>query len=423
MKGMRFLVSLLVTICLVLGLAGGVALAAKKLEMQLWDWAPTRVKLLDKLAAEYTKLNPDVVIKPVLIDSSVVGQKLIAAAASGTAPVLSYVAGPAEMYEPLPTSIFPRSWIKNNFFGGVHFADAKSYNLPTGIMVNLIFRNTELWQNAGLGNVPKTWNDFRTAAKKLTKYDAQNKIQTAGGQLQDLSLLWMDLNYQFGGWLFSENGDRALIDTPEGRKAATLIGDMLNDRFSSISGTDNPVAFWKGTEAMRHQMTWFAGFLDTNYPKLPYDTFVVPTFDGNGLPARGSQYIELGIGVSKSASAAEKEAAFKFIKWLVTNDDYNLALPDVIGMIPAYRPFASNPRVTGDKVMKVVAQQLPYTVFSGDRPAWHYGEALAALANGLLKGQSPSEALKNAQKIADVRIQTQKPSYVAERAYAHAGEE
>ena len=52
-----------------------------------------------------------------------------------------------------------------------HVIDGRVYYLDYGLMTGLIYYNKAMWSAAGLteADIPKTWEEFRAVAKKLTK--------------------------------------------------------------------------------------------------------------------------------------------------------------------------------------------------------------------------------------------------------------
>ena len=90
-------------------------------------------------------------------------------------------------------------------------------------MTSLIFYNADYWAEAGLteADIPRTWDEFRELAKKLTKYDANGDIQVAGFVPNNiLGVFWLDLHYQLGGKLYGEGAQTVDWNNEAGRKAA-----------------------------------------------------------------------------------------------------------------------------------------------------------------------------------------------------------
>ncbi|GHE65903.1 sugar ABC transporter substrate-binding protein [Streptomyces cellulosae] len=110
----------------------------------------------------------------------------------------------------------------------IYTVDGKTYGIPrTGYSMGLIY-NRELFEKAGLDpdTPPATWDEVRTAAKKIAAlgdgvvgyadYSAQNQ----GGWHFTAEL------YSQGGDVVSADGEKATIDTPEGRAVLQTLHDM-----------------------------------------------------------------------------------------------------------------------------------------------------------------------------------------------------
>ncbi|MFE8955803.1 ABC transporter substrate-binding protein [Streptomyces althioticus] len=110
----------------------------------------------------------------------------------------------------------------------IYTVDGKVYGIPrTGYSMGLIY-NRELFEKAGLDpdTPPATWDEVRTAAKRIAAlgdgvvgyadYSAQNQ----GGWHFTAEL------YSQGGEVVSADGEKATVDTPEGRAVLQTLHDM-----------------------------------------------------------------------------------------------------------------------------------------------------------------------------------------------------
>ncbi|GGW76285.1 ABC transporter substrate-binding protein [Streptomyces griseoloalbus] len=110
----------------------------------------------------------------------------------------------------------------------IYTADGKVYGIPrTGYSMGLIY-NRALFEKAGLDpeQPPTTWAEVRDAAKKIAAlgdgtvgyadYSAQNQ----GGWHFTAEL------YSQGGDVVSPDGEKATVDTPEGRAVLRTLHDM-----------------------------------------------------------------------------------------------------------------------------------------------------------------------------------------------------
>ncbi|GAA2203886.1 ABC transporter substrate-binding protein [Streptomyces bangladeshensis] len=110
----------------------------------------------------------------------------------------------------------------------IYTVDGKVYGIPrTGYSMGLIY-NRALFEKAGLDpdKPPATWDEVRTAARRIAAlgdgtvgyadYSAQNQ----GGWHFTAEL------YSQGGDVVGADGEKATIDTPEGRAVLRILHDM-----------------------------------------------------------------------------------------------------------------------------------------------------------------------------------------------------
>ncbi len=142
----------------------------------------------------------------------------------------------------------------------------KMYGLPESSNPVVLAYNRELFRQAGLDPdmPPMTWDEWREAARKLT-------VRDKAGRIRQLGLMFYgrdDLSFymaQLGGQVFSEDGRRCSLDSPEGREAVTFLKSLYDaqggreayDQFGAANTAPeqyNP--FGTGKIAMTVQDDW-----------------------------------------------------------------------------------------------------------------------------------------------------------------------
>jgi len=112
--------------------------------------------------------------------------------------------------------------------------DGRYYGLPGDFMAMVLFRNKKLLQEAGLSpdTPPKTWDDFLTYAKKLTRdRDADGRLDTWGfGTVGAISpgfeLRFTPILFGHGGSYLTPDNKRCALDTPEGKRAFKFFVEL-----------------------------------------------------------------------------------------------------------------------------------------------------------------------------------------------------
>jgi multiple sugar transport system substrate-binding protein len=102
--------------------------------------------------------------------------------------------------------------------------DSKTYGLPWISQPVVLYYNPKLFQDAGVAepNDNWTWDDFKSAAEKLTKPD-QDIYGTAFNDWPPIQMfIW-----QAGGDVISEDRTQAPIDTPEALQGIQFYQDII----------------------------------------------------------------------------------------------------------------------------------------------------------------------------------------------------
>ena len=217
-------------------------------------------------------------------------------------------------------------------------------------------------------DTPKTWDELRLAGKKLAQFDGAGKMNQMGFEFA-IQNLWDDLNYQMGGGLY--NAKHTGVDwlSDEGRKAMDLLSAMtFNDRIKPV-GKDGVVPFEGGKVGMFYSWSWVkSAYLKVAPSKLQWSAFPVPTVSGSDTAIRGRNNYECGYAVPANLKSNKRAEAFKFLKWLYSDDVYYLKLNDVMGRLPGKRSLWTRKELVDDAVQGSMVKTIPYTVLVNGPP-------------------------------------------------------
>lgn len=402
------------------------AASAKTMTLTIWDWHQPRVDVLKPKLAEYTRLHPNIKFQLTVMGDY--WDKLLTTMVAGSPPdIVQFHNSEASKFvpklmSPFPMDLFPLNAMRNEYysFDQSFIFGGKMYFLPLGVMTGAIYYNKQIWSEAGQGSLPTSWDELRMAAKKLTKISANGKLTQSGfnftPSMENLQYLWDDFNYQQGGWLFNREKTGVALNTPEGLKALNALATMaLQDHVTPVPG-DSTGQLDVGKSAMQYNWTWYQGFL-RKAKNIQFGAFAIPTEDGTVKWARGRNNWEVGHGVPAGIKAERKLEAFKFLKWLYTDDKFFTTLNDTLGCVPGRTDLWNKPEIKDDPVISVVAKQVPYTIFPGERPNW-LDTVLGTMAREVLsKKYSPEAALKRAQDQGNIEFKKRPPKWIVERQY------
>lgn len=394
----------------------------KPIELEWWLWDGQ--EKFQAFADSYKKLHPNVTIKTVNQPWESYWTKLPLQLQSGKGPTLfnihnSYDATLDPYLEPYDIET---SDLEADYTGAAaHVVDGKVKYLDYGLMTGLIWYNKAMWADAGLtdSDTPKTWEQFREVAKKLTKHEGETFKQAGfnfNGTYQSLGFL----QYQKGYNLFAQDAVTPTLDNPGTVQTMQYFLDLYNvDKVGSEDfGPKAIESFGQGQSAMVYEWGHLNGTLKKNYPSLDYGTFQTPVPDAAEAPYAFDRYNgESTPGINKGASEAEKSVAQDFMKFFLTDktDMKNLVLN--YSLAPAYKPLDSDVDIAANPVVKAMGSLDRY-IWPGPMPATFETSITKAWQDVLYNGVVPETAISSAQKtIASDLAKTKFKS--AEPAYAH----
>ena len=199
--------------------------------------------------------------------------------------------------------------------------DGRINGIPCIGETTVLFYRRDIFQQAGITEIPKTWDDVAEAAKKiqalnLEGVDALGLRARAGEGLN--CFVWGAFLHAFGGNWVNEEGHPTL-DTPEAIAACQYFADMINN-YGPVGGGDmthadhNP-SFQQGKLAMFFDASVFnANYMDknTSVPAVLENWAAAPTpmgTDGRGAAAVAAHSLMI------ARHSKNKAAAWEFIKW------------------------------------------------------------------------------------------------------------
>jgi multiple sugar transport system substrate-binding protein len=315
----------------------------EKTTIEIWwhEYGPFTAYVKDMIEA-YKKVRPNVTVNPTVLSSADINQKISVALATGTGPdimdndasfyLLYYSKG---VLEPLNLDVFGvKSYadiIAKYTPGGLGAAtfDGKVYALPyQGNSMSLFINNKE-FAAAGLDpkkDAPKTWNDVIALGPKLKIVQGTRTVQKAFDfpyhsqrwEVQD----FQPLTEQFGGKLLSDDGKTAYLNSPEAVKALILWRDVTKaggDPRTTMNTPSNPNQdFVDGRVAMWITGPWATPQVQQSPIGNDFTVVSLPQVD----PAKPRTMVYGWMwGVNNAKPAAEKAAAWDFVRFMLAKPD------------------------------------------------------------------------------------------------------
>ncbi|MGW6913367.1 ABC transporter substrate-binding protein [Kitasatospora sp. NPDC054939] len=265
----------------------------------------------------------------------------------------------------------------------------RTWALPLDAAPQAFYYRKDLFAKAGI-TVPRTWDEFRTAAQKLKAAQPETRIATF---FPDDPTTFQAMAWQNGAHLFSAAGDTWKVDLngAEAKKVAAYWQQLVDEDLVRVQPSFSQqwtASLQKGETAGYAGASWGAGVLKSNLGTTPdingkWAVAPIPTWDGN--PASGM----LGgttFAVSKDSKKAK--AAVEFATWATTTAEgikariasgTSSAYPAAGDLVPVAKQAFATDFYGGQDI---------YTVYTeaarSIRPGWTWGPAMG-VTNGSLK--------------------------------------
>jgi sn-glycerol 3-phosphate transport system substrate-binding protein len=379
-------------------------------------------KIIDGYVADFEKENPGIKLKPIYSGSYQESiAKALTAVKSGDPPVTSILLS-TDMFTLIDEdAIVPfddliktnddRTWLKSFYpaFMENSQTGGKTWGIPFQRSTIVLYYNKDLFKEAGLdpGKPPATWNEMTQYAQKLTKRDASGKVTQWGVQIPSSGFpywLFQGLAIENGVNLMNQAGTEVYYDKPEVIGAVQYWLDLVNKYKVHPEGIvewgTTPKDFFEKKVAMVWTTTGNLTNVKNN-AKFDFGVAMLPANKQRGSPTGGGNFY-----MFKKSTPQQREAAFKFIKWVTAPQ--RAAQWGIDTGYVAVRPDAWD-----TPVMKQYVQGFPPAAVARDQLQYAKAElsthdnqrVTKALNDGLqaaLTGtKTPEQAMKDAQREAD----------------------
>jgi sn-glycerol 3-phosphate transport system substrate-binding protein len=379
-------------------------------------------KIIDQYAADFEKENPGVKVRPIYSGSYQESiTKALTAVKSGEPPVTSILLS-TDMFTLIDEdAIIPfdelvktpedQAWLKGFYpaFMENSQTGGKTWGIPFQRSTVVLYWNKEMFKEAGLdpNRPPATWKEQLEYAQKLTRRDASGKVTQWGVQIPSSGFpywLFQGLAIQNGVNLMNAAGTETYYDRPEVIEALQYWVDLARTHKVHPEGIvewgTTPKDFFEKKMAMMWTTTGNLTNVKNN-AKFDFGVAMLPAGKQRGSPTGGGNFY-----LFKKSTPAQRDAAFKFIKWITQParaaqwgiDTGYVAISQAAFDTPAMKQYAA-----GFPPALVARDQLPYA--KAELSTHDNQRVTKALNDGLqaaLTGTKTSEqAMKDAQREAD----------------------
>lgn len=323
---------------------------------------PTQIKVYEEIFAEYKQQQPNVSFSLTPSPTDIL-QKITASLAAKTAPEFSGlveaeimelgVRGFLEPVDPIVNDIGREDFKPNSLY----VIKGNTYNLPyAGGGYGNVWYRTDLFEQEGI-QPPKTWDEWKTAAQKLTKNGVYG-FPTAGFKGGALTVAISQLIWSAGGTFFDEKLNVAI----DGQSKDAIKSALeFYKEMSAFAPPDWQSYDWDGTIdaflTRKAAMLLYAGRplarAAENTPDL------VPLMKAFRLPQSRAGYwghydhYDSYAVFKKEFGSANPEITLDFLKFLTTGDRAVKFLHTVPGhLTPPLFSIDKNPRLWEHPLMQ-----------------------------------------------------------------------
>lgn len=327
--------------------------------------------VLQSYVDTYRQAAPAVTVELVELPSGLqeMRQSLITAFAGGVGPDLFISDGPwlpefasKGLLDAMPERVSRD--LKTNFTdGGQRYGTYKgvSYVYPYETVMHGLYYNRALFAQSGLDPTkpPRTFAEFRDAARRLAKTDGAGSVTAAGFAGNNRLLYIENFIYNNGGRVINEDeyGNlrapyKLTLGEPPALAALQLHHDLYNaDRSATVKpGPD----FQQGTVGMQVMTNGSVGTIKARAPSLDYGVAPLPT--QRDFPAH--QLGGWSWGVARSST--HKDASWTLLQWLNSKENI-LKFVESLAAVSTHKGVITDPRALAvdSERMKVFYQVLP----------------------------------------------------------------
>ena len=259
-------------------------------------------------------------------------------------------------------------YLSTTWQGGIY--EGKRYAIPLDVPQHLLYMNVKVVKDAGLaGKVPGSKDELLAMARQMTKGDM---FGFAIGTLNPGKYTWgfQNLLWQNGANVYAPDLKRSALTDPAAIEAAEFFGAIhAKEKVAPPANANCRDAFIAGKIGM-----WIAGSWNfTGLREAKVDFVVAPVPKIFKKPVVWSMPHQFTFPKPKAADAARREAAWAHVRWI---SDHVAEWTLKAGQVSARRAPHTDPRITGDPVLKTLLSQAPNWQGGQPTPKWVAAENL-----------------------------------------------
>ncbi len=351
-------------------------------KIQFWAFggSPNMMKWAKERVASFNQKNPDIKVIEGQKSWNMIRELLYTNFSTGTGPDVmrihaNYAAEFGEAGYLYPINNFSdfdsvKAWYQPNLFESCRHK-GNYYGLPGTAMAFVLVCNKEMFDKEGL-KPPKTWSEFRAAAKKLTKdLDGDGSIDQwglvlLGGDRGGFSYRLAPFILKAGGTFLSDDLTKVTFNNPISIKALQLFIDMyqkdksITPGFLAYTISEINDLFCSNKVAMAIEGPWMNSVVQEKKPGMKFYTVPVPVPDNKIDQYDIAPTLQDMVMISISAHSKHLNEAWKLTKYL-RNEEADIEwIRQDMGSFPTTLNAINSPEEKPFPDFDVFAHELQY---------------------------------------------------------------
>jgi len=360
----------------------------EKIEIKFWHALGGPLgDALTTMVDEFNRTHSDIYVKVISMGNyQALSQKLMAAIQADNQPELAqvYESWTANFIEgdvlvPMDQFIeqdpefkkqlddFYPVFIKGNTVNG------KLWSFPFNKSLRVMFYNKDEFYRSGLNydTAPKTWQEFKSYAKLLTKdTNKDGETDVYGSTFAISAWQFENLLLQAGGKIMDDSFTNPMFNSNQGIEAISFMSDMLNkDKSVYLStGYEGQNDFLSGKVAMLESSSVSYAYMQQSGIPFNLGVAAIPVYKNNKSVTSGTN-----VAIFKCKDKEKEKAAWEFIKWF-TDTKQTAKFSELTYYMPVRKSAMQEPNIlkmlSENKGLADVYAQLESAEFEPQIPEW-----------------------------------------------------
>jgi multiple sugar transport system substrate-binding protein len=336
-------------------------------------------EVVSELVPEFERQNPGIRIDVQQIPWTAAHEKLLTAFVGEATPDIAQLGNTwIPEFEALGALERLDRWIArsevvepDSYFDGIwetNVVDMGVYGVPWYVDTRVLFYRTDLFQDVGYEQPPRTWEEWLDLMARLDRRMGERRwpIVLPTNEWPQPVILGL----QNGSGLLDEEGRHGAFSEEPFREAFEFYVDLFRRGYappiSSHQIANLFQQFARGEYAMLISGPWYVGEFRRRLPEDVQDkwaTAPLPGPDSLGVSMAGGSSLVI------FASSEEKAAAWRFVEYL-SAPDVQLRFYELTGDLPARREAWRSPVLADDPPVRAFYEQLQRVVPLPRVPEW-----------------------------------------------------